>query len=298
MKDVDLPPLSDPLQGELARHQRELANAQARLLKQLRQVKQAKGDEEKVRRELAKVTIDEMGQNQKKTQLENERNRRQAESQRVALSLDEIRRRSKRVLEQIQLLEKRPRRTHQLHYRTPVSAPVESEEMMFECRHGRVTFVDMAAMLTQIERGLEDKGRQLKTQWEVDDVTAPVGAFRLRYSVARVRGPLDAVVDDSLTPSSGSYRYGVNAWRVEPVVTKRGETEEVALSPNSEFRQIVDALDPRQSVVTIFVYPDSFALFRRLRDYLYDRDIVVAGRPLPLSMPMCGSRQGSRSRGQ
>ena len=40
------------------------------------------------------------------------------------------------------------------------------------------------------------------------------------------------------------------------------------------------------------------ALYRRIRDYLYDRDVVVAGRPLPEGVPISSSRRGSVSRGQ
>ena len=61
---------------------------------------------------------------------------------------------------------------------------------------------------------------------------------------------------------------------------------------------MADAIDARQTVVTFWVYPDSFSLYRELRDYLYDRDVVVAGRPLPEGIPITSSRRGSVSRGQ
>ena len=78
----------------------------------------------------------------------------------------------------------------------------------------------------------------------------------------------------------------------------RGETLQTALVDGSEFRQIVDGLDPERTAVTFWVYPDSFELFRRLRDILYQRDIIVAGRPLPDGIPIASSRRGSISRGQ
>ena len=97
---------------------------------------------------------------------------------------------------------------------------------------------------------------------------------------------------------NASYRGNVSSWEFEPVMLERGETLETALNPRSEFRQIVDAIDPHQTVVTFWVYPDSFALYRQLRDYLYDREVVVAGRPLPEGVPVSGSKRGSVSRGQ
>ena len=86
--------------------------------------------------------------------------------------------------------------------------------------------------------------------------------------------------------------------RTTVMLPVRGETAERALVQGSDFRQLVDGIDPQQTVVTFWVYPDSFALFRRLRDFLYTRDVVVAGRPLPEGVPIASSRRGSVSRGQ
>jgi hypothetical protein len=60
----------------------------------------------------------------------------------------------------------------------------------------------------------------------------------------------------------------------------------------------VDGLSPAQAVVTLWVYPDSFDAYRRLRDYLQDHEITVAGRPLPDGVPIASSRRGTVSRGQ
>src|SRR5262249_1053019 len=111
----------------------------------------------------------------------------------------------------------------------------------------------------------------------------------------RERGLLDSL---SGVPESGGFRYGVSDWQVEPILPNRGESAEAALADDSEFRQIVDRIDPQQTAGTFWIYPDSFSLFRRLRDFLYERDVVVAGRPLPDGIPIASSRRGSVSRGQ
>src|SRR5262249_13454036 len=134
--------------------------------------------------------------------------------------------------------------------------------------------------------------------WQVQDVTRAVGSFRLHYAVARDRELLDSLGGAAPPPSSGGYRYGLSEWQVEPVAAMRGETLAAALAAGSEFRQIVDGIDPQETAVTFWVYPDSFEVFRRLRDALYARDIVVAGRPLPEGVPIASSRRGTLSRGQ
>ena len=99
-------------------------------------------------------------------------------------------------------------------------------------------------------------------------------------------------------PNARSYRWGVTWRRVEPVTPIRCESAEAALASNSDFRRMVDRLDPELATVTLWVYPDSFALYRQLRDYLADRGLTVAGRPMPEGMAIGFSPRGSASRGQ
>ena len=136
--------------------------------------------------------------------------------------------RSKALLEELARLHKLPRVTKKLRYQTPVSTPLQTEELMFECFHGRVTLLDTGALIADIQRQLRSKSELLHTQWEVRDVTTPVGAFRLRYVIERQRSSMDGPLAGS-GPMSGTFRYGVSAWEAEPVTPLRGETPEEAL---------------------------------------------------------------------
>ncbi len=292
------PPSKDPLADELARHRRELAQAQARLLEQLRRWQEAKEAHGQAEKQRAALVERRRELEQQQASLATEMTAGTRNAQTVSLSLEELRDRQKRLLQAIHELEQMPAPTKVLHYRTPVSRPVQADEFMFECRGGRVTFFDITALQGEIRRTLEEKGRLLRTRWQVSDVTPAVGAFRLRYTLERKRGLVEAVVPGAGPEGGGNYSYGLSEWVAEPVAVQRGETEAEALAPGSDFRRLVDTLDPQQSVVTFWVYADSFDLYRRLRDYLYERDLVVAGRPLPLNASIACSRNGSLSRGQ
>lgn len=196
---------------------------------------------------------------------------------------------------ELEALQKSPRATKQLAYRLPLSATVQGEEVFFECRQGRVALIDVAALVDEIRDQLRDKGKLLKSQWSVEATTGPVGPFRLRYTLERERNLLEG---GGAPNGQDSFRYGLSRWVVEPVRDARGESAEDALKAGSAFRKVIDGLDPRDVVVTLWVYPDSFALYRALRDHLHDRDVVVAGRPLPDGVPIASSRDGSASRGQ
>lgn len=288
---------NDPLTEELARHRQELAQAQARLLEQLRRWQKAKEARGEVEKKLAALSERRQGLEQDQSSLTKEIAEGARDSRTIALSLEELRERQQRLLDAIHEMERLPPPQKVLRYQTPVSRPVQADEFMFECREGRVTFIDIVALQGEIRRAMEAKGPLLRTRWQVSDVTPPVGAFRLHYTLVRERGLVDAVVPGA-DPEGGSFRYGLSEWVAEPVRPRRGEAQAEALAAGSDFRRLVDTLDPQQSVVTFWIYPDSFALYRRLRDYLYERDLVVAGRPLPLHVPITCSRHGSLSRGQ
>jgi hypothetical protein len=288
----------DPLHQELARHREALAQAEARLLEELRHLQLTQEDRTQVEGRLAALSAQQHELEQVRESLDRTVAEGSKASRNAALSLDEMRERQKKLLREIQALHQAPAAGQVLRYRTPVSRPVRTEEFMFECRNGRVTFIDLAAFQAEVRRDVESKGRLLRTRWQVSEVTPAIGAFRLRYTLERERGLVDAVLPGSTPETGGGYRYGVSEYIVEPMIPERGETATAALAKGSEFRQLTDRLDPQLAVVTFWVYPDSFALFRQLRDFLYERDLVVAGRPLPNDLPIICSRNGSLSRGQ
>jgi hypothetical protein len=288
----------DPLEDELARRRAELAQAQARLLDQLRQLQQVKDERAAIDNRRTDLVAREGDLERVKKGLDETATAQARASETVALSLAELKRRQQKLLDDIRALEQLPPVQHVLRYQTPVSRPVHTEEFMFECREGRVSFIDLAALQAEVRRELDEKGPLLKTRWQVSDVTHAVGPFRLRYTLERERGLMEAVIPGSAPEAGSGFRYGLSEWVVEPLSPVRGEPLARALAKNSDFRQLVDALDPQQAVVTFWVYPDSFDLYRRLRDYLYQRDLVVAGRPLPPDASIACSRHGTLSRGQ
>jgi hypothetical protein len=296
---ADLVPLldpSDPLTEQIERRRRELAEVQARLLEEVRRFDKERKDQgdaartlEELRGQLAALTAEE-------SSLDAAAHDKGKGTQAAALTLDELRQRSARLQDQIKELQNGPPVSKTLRYRTPVSQPVHSEEWMFECREGKITLIDIGTLLDEASRGMRSRAEELRDRWEFNDVTAPVGAFRLRYTVERRRSAFDGPGGAAM--AQPSIRYGLTAWELEPVDPRRGETLEAALAPGSEFRRVADHLDPRQVTVTLWVYPDSFPLYRRLRDYLHDHDIAVAGRAIPFGAAIAASREGSASRAQ
>ncbi len=296
--DSEPPFLPDPMEGELARQRQELARAEAVLLEGLKDLEQTRVIKEQKRRDLDTLAARARALTAEQTTLAS----RVAEGKKALegknATVEEVRARCARLAEEVKKLQELPRTTKTLRYRTPVSKPLDAEELMFECRQGRITFIDVGGLLEEIKRGIREKGETLRRSWEVHDTAGPIGPFQLRYTVERQNGGGDVLGRGGNPDPEAAFNYGVSGWEVEAVKEVRGETPDQAFKPGSEFRQIVDGLDARYAAVTIWVYPDSFPVYRQLRDYLYQKDLVVAGRPLPEGAPIASSRHGTSSRGQ
>jgi hypothetical protein len=290
--------ISDPLQADLARHREELTKVQERLLAQLRRLQHSQQEQAQARGALSALAARRAELESQQALLARGESQRDETARNAAASAAEIQARSRRLADEMRALELLPPPGNTLRYRTPVSRPLQSEELLFECYKGRVTFIDIGALLQEVRQKMEDQGKFLRTQWQIQDTSSSAGAFRLRYVIERERGILDSVGGAAFPESTGAYRYGLSEWQIEPVALVRGESMALALREGSDFRQIVDGLDPQHTAVTFWVYADSFDLYRKLRDFLYDRDVVVAGRPLPDGVPIASSRRGTISRGQ
>ena len=286
-------PVSDPVTDELEALRLRLADARIRLLEQLGCLELTEQRSHDYRADLETLRAQHRTLDAQVKQLRADLAGKGVATQLSVASAGELKKRAAEILKQIHALEAEPPRTHLLRYHTPISRAVHADEMFFECRRGRVTYIDLSTFLQEVRSRMEDNAATLKTQWQVTGTTSPSGAFRLRYTVEREKTALDGS-----GPVGGNFRYGLSEWTVEPLAEDRGEPIEVALTENSEFRRLVDRVDPQITVVTFWVYEDSFELFRRLRDHLYERDVEVAGRPLMAGASIAASRHGTASRGQ
>src|SRR5205807_4318761 len=123
---------ADPLQQGIAQHQRELAQAQERLLVQLRQFQQLQQDESQATTALAALGTRRQKLEEEQIGLGQESARRGRAAQIVAMSTSEIQARTRSLAEEIRQLEQLPPANKTLRYRTPVSRPLQSEELLFE----------------------------------------------------------------------------------------------------------------------------------------------------------------------
>jgi Skp family chaperone for outer membrane proteins len=290
---------SGPLLTEIQLLESELAELQRRLLEALKAFDLAAERKDSLEKQRAEAQAQATGSQAQLTDQRRDAANVQQELTRADQERRSLQERIAELQRAIQDLEKTPRDRRVLHFHLPVSKPVSAGELFFELRAGRVSFIDLQGFLDQVKQKMPQKVEELRRRWEVNDVTESLGAFRMRYTVARERTTgLDRAFGDHPPTEERGFASALDEWIIEPILAVRGETLADALVAQSRFRQVIDLSDPDQLVLTFFVYADSFELYRQLRDWLYERGFRVAGRPLALDRPISGSRNGTLSRGQ
>ena len=181
----------------------------------------------------------------------------------------------------------RPRRKV-LVDKSPVAKKADGEEFHFEVRGDRVAFIDVERLLDKVKTDARVKIRLSNGSKPASGTVGPVGAFQMSYDVERL--------DDGSNPRVGNF--GLSAWEIVPAYASRGESFEAALGPASDFSRAIRRLNPARDVVTMWIYPDAFPLYRKLRDTLHAQGFLVAARPLPEGSSIRGSPSGSASSAQ
>lgn len=192
-----------------------------------------------------------------------------------------------RAERELAALESQPTRPTEIEsFPTPLSKTVDGQEGHFQVREGRITPIPLDRLLDWFRRDAEQKIWKLRDSSSFTDVVGPIGGFRMRYTLERV--------DVGMQGGRGRYAE-LTEWKLMPAESRMGESLETALAPRSEFRAALAAIDPQTTTVTLWVYPDSFDVYRTLRKEMFRLGYPTAGRPLPDGILIGGSPQGTKS---
>jgi hypothetical protein len=183
------------------------------------------------------------------------------------------------------------RTAQKLVHRSPLSSPIELQELHLELLDSRVTFIDTPRLTRWAFDKLRTRQLDFRSTGLSTGEVGPIDAFRLRFSVTRKEMPYGQAMLSEAPVESLRFEF-------VPAREPRGEPVGVAIELNSALATLLDRHSPNKFAVTIWTYPDSFLAFRQLRDYLSDRGYVVAARPLPFDRLITFSTDGTRSASQ
>jgi hypothetical protein len=167
------------------------------------------------------------------------------------------------------------------HLPTPMAKTVFGRELHLRLQRGLVTVVPWDELVSMLKQQVPLAMRRNSSRTTIEESLGPVGGFLMRYRMTAVTGGFE-----------------LDRFELETTPENNGEPLESALSSSGRLRLDLSSRDPAQTVVTVWVYPDSFDQFRQLKAVLFDEGFLCAGRPLPEGMRIGASPRGSRSSAQ
>jgi hypothetical protein len=200
----------------------------------------------------------------------------------------------KKLQNEVTALAQTPRtKAKPLMDQSAVAKPIEGKEFHFEVRRDRVAPIDIDKLTDLVKDDVRLRARLGSRSQNVRGLVGPVGEFSMRYEMGMV---VSQAMADLLDLHESSYQ--LRGWEIIPDHEERGELYETAWQPAAAFARTINRLNPSSATITLWIYPDGFPLYRRLRDDLHARGFLVAARPLPNGMTVRGSPAGSLSAGQ
>lgn len=212
----------------------------------------------------------------------------------VANALEQVTFETQKLKEILQDTESRDKETERINHRlSPVGRSVTDTELHFRLSQGHIAHVPLDGLLERMKDQVLSRRGVIMRFRRYEGVVGPVGGFKMQYTVERSAAPQF----DPIRQQSGGYQIAVQRWTILPADTLQAESLDRAVRLGSRFRQILEATEP-DSTITIWLYPDDFTQFARLRDLAHSLNLRVAARPLPDGTPIAGSPDGSRSTSQ
>ncbi|MGI5831522.1 MAG: hypothetical protein ACOX6D_03185 [Thermoguttaceae bacterium] len=192
---------------------------------------------------------------------------------------------SNRLKAEVQrLAETRPKAKLLENMPTPLTKKVEGSEGVFALRGEKISHVPISYFAERV-RGYFRTIRDLEKGSFQEEFGPYEGyTFRFRCSLHKVHA------DDGRILMNVVFDEG--EFIPNPEI---GETWETAVREESEFRKKLAMYLRSSSVITLSVYPDSFALLREVKKFLLENDYTIAIRPMPSDKNIIISPNGSES---
>ncbi|GAB5403464.1 MAG: hypothetical protein Aurels2KO_16950 [Aureliella sp.] len=186
------------------------------------------------------------------------------------------------VSDQLDTDEPQPRPTVILeHLPTPMAKTVFNREMHIQIQGNVITVIPWDRLVEMLKQQIPLAARRQASRRKLRDTLGPVGGFAMHYEMVSVPGGFE-----------------LDHFDLEVLASAPRESIEQALSPTGRMQLELASRNPRETVVTAWVYPDSFETFRQLKARLFQSGFLTAARPLPHGQPIGASPKGTRSSAQ
>lgn len=177
------------------------------------------------------------------------------------------------------------------HLPTPMAKTVFGDEIYLRLKNNRLSVVPIDPLIESIKGDLRAiaSSRNRRDAGVAGPIRGYIAHYAMDKQLARVRQGSGVATGVRMTLAGIVF---------EPVQEPHGQPIDQVMSGGNFLDIELAGRDPGSTTITVWVYPDSFAAFRDLREHLYRRGFATAARPLPEGHPIAGSPNGSRSDAQ
>lgn len=178
------------------------------------------------------------------------------------------------------------------HLPTPMAKTVFNEEIHLRLKENRIAVVPLEQLIDEVKQDIE---RSIKgsREGEMQSAVGPIRGFVARFLMEKSSGMVNRGGQLSM-----ATRVQVVRMTAESLTEPYGQPIEVVLAGTSDLDVELAGRDPATTTVTVWVYPDSYASFRKLKESLFQRGYATAARPLEEDGLIGVSPNGSKSNAQ
>jgi hypothetical protein len=179
------------------------------------------------------------------------------------------------------------------HLPTPMAKTVFGEELHFRLKNGRLSVVPIDRLVQEIKLDFQ-RSAVGSREGIMESAVGPIQGYVAKYEMNKSR----EMVSKGGQVSTAT-RIELVGMTIEPLQEPHGQPiESVIAGGGSQLDIELAGRNPDRTTITVWVYPDSFGDYRRLKEHLYARGYATAARPLPAGRAISGGPQGSRSQAQ
>jgi hypothetical protein len=179
------------------------------------------------------------------------------------------------------------------HLPTPMAKTVFGEEIHFRLKAGRLSVVPIDLLFQEIKSEFQ-KSAVGSREGILESAVGPVQGWVAKYQMNKSRELLTQGGQTAM-----STRIELVNMIIEPLEEPHGQPiDKIIAQGGGQLDIELAGRNPDRTTITVWVYPDSFGDFRRLKEHLYARGYATAARPLPMDRPISAGPQGNRSQAQ
>lgn len=176
------------------------------------------------------------------------------------------------------------------HLPTPMAKTVFGKELYLRLKDNRLSVIPFESLADEIGRDFRRTSGSSRDGVS-DAAVGPIRGYVARYVMNRSN---ELVSNGNQIARMTRARVLVAAF--EPLREPHGETIETVLANDDWLDIELAGYDPETTTVTVAVYPDSYAAFRKLKERIYAKGYATAARPIAEDRPIYVNFSGGGSR--